>query len=198
MPATVVMRATKPPLTATFGQFLLTAGGFWFLLHVHLATAQFSAAIQQHPNRRLLPSDAQCGAGADKSQIALDARTQPNEFPFVALLLRAQRPLCGGALINERYVLTAAACFESPDRPSPDRLRLGELHLHSDPDCGDWPDDYATNGGQRACAAPMQEFPVDVLADVLLHGRWDSSRRQHDIALVRLPEPADLSNGNEN
>ncbi|XP_040579851.1 venom peptide isomerase heavy chain [Lepeophtheirus salmonis] len=62
------------------------------------------------------------------------------EFPFVALLgyesvsiKRNYDYLCGGVLINRRYVITAAHC-ETDEKPIK-TVVLGEFDIRDDPDC---------------------------------------------------------------
>lgn len=51
----------------------------------------------------------------EKSLIVSGVKAEPKEFPFMALLFYKDEEtvnyLCGGTLISNKYVLTAAHCF---------------------------------------------------------------------------------------
>ncbi|XP_058452853.1 serine protease snake-like isoform X2 [Malaya genurostris] len=90
-----------------------------------------------------------------------------NEFPHQALLgypeantsLRKVEFICGGSLISDRFVLTAAHC----GRPSVVRL------------------------GEHVIGEIGEEVDFDV-EDYLKHPEYSVSRSYHDIALVKLAE----------
>ncbi|KAF2900708.1 hypothetical protein ILUMI_05478 [Ignelater luminosus] len=97
------------------------------------------------------------------------------EFPWLVYLKSGQsnKFVCGGSLINSRYVLTAGHCVT--DRSNIVSVRLGEHNVKTDVDCD----------GSKYCSDP----PVDVeVEEVILHEGYneDDSYIQVDIALLRL------------
>lgn len=121
----------------------------------------------------------ECGKQS-KPRIANGKVAEVFEFPWMALLRGFDGTFhCGGSLIAERYVLTAAHCGFIQVWS----VRLGETDLSQDVDCNQYP------GEEEDCADPPQDIPVDKF----LRRKYSASQKKNDIALVRLKYAAQLS-----
>ncbi|MFJ8660784.1 serine protease [Streptomyces sp. NPDC093795] len=101
---------------------------------------------------------------------------RPHQYPFMAGLVDTveRRVMCGGALIGDRYVLTAAHCltgsYSSPARVG---VLLGDHDLTTGAD-----------SPHAVLVTPDRFLP---------HPEYDPETQRNDIALVRLSEPVALS-----
>ncbi|XP_063593938.1 phenoloxidase-activating factor 1-like [Penaeus indicus] len=133
-------------------------------------------------NGQLLPSN--CGQGSVLGKVFGGTNTVVGEFPWVAALgylaPRSSGPLewnCGGALINDRYVLTAAHCghVDSLFGYTLTAVRLGEHDFSKTKDC---------NSAGINCLPPVQDFTPE---QVILHPSFNKrAPESDDIALIRL------------
>lgn len=104
---------------------------------------------------------------------------KPEEFPHQALIgwpsqdrRRTSVFLCGGTLISEQFVLTAAHCgFFKDLGGKPTVIRLGELNLQDDDD-------------------DQVDFFIDAF---IKHPQFRYKLAYHDIALVKMDQPVLLS-----
>ncbi|KAF5289869.1 hypothetical protein FQR65_LT02003 [Abscondita terminalis] len=131
----------------------------------------------------LLPDADVCGSDPSK-RIVGGQLTLLRQFPWVALL-EYQKPEgrgfhCGGSLINNNYVITAAHCIlRIPKTWRLVSVRLGEHQLDKDPDCDD-----EDRPGFEDCA----DSPIDVpVGSVSVHPEYvNRVGSPNDIALIRL------------
>nr|ACO10356.1 Serine protease easter precursor [Caligus rogercresseyi] len=133
------------------------------------------------------PEKNECGKGTDPIFVIGGQEAKIGGYPFMALL-GYDSPIecteflyvCGGALINKHYVVTAAHCIT--DAPSQIRdVVLGGHDVVTDPDCR-----------KNFCAPKVQRFKAE---KIITHERWNPRRFTdgNDIALIRLDKPAILA-----
>uniref|UniRef100_A0A1A9W7B6 CLIP domain-containing serine protease n=1 Tax=Glossina brevipalpis TaxID=37001 RepID=A0A1A9W7B6_9MUSC len=117
-----------------------------------------------------------CG-DSNTNRVLGGEETNLNEFPWMALL-RYDSPSdefkCGGALITNFYVLTAAHCVRTPDPII--GVRLGEHDLSKNVDCEE-------RGDKVFCAPPVEDFGIK---NILIHPKYSLRSRSNDIALLKL------------
>lgn len=107
-----------------------------------------------------------------------------SQYPWMALIAYedndgTQKFRCGGSLINENYILTAAQCITNLKSYKLAGVRLGEYDLRTEIDC------YSTRG----CAPPIQDFSI---SHVIPHPLFNPNTIENDIGLLRLNRPANL------
>lgn len=134
----------------------------------------------KHPNYDKLPNDI-CGPITMNPgfRITSGSKTFLGEFPWMALLIYYQNGIfdfrCGGSLISERYVLTAAHCITDTLAG----IRLGEYDTGKVQDC-----EHGT------CAPSVQDFYIE---SYKVHEEYNSSTFANDIALIKLATPAEFN-----
>ncbi|XP_055842605.1 serine protease grass-like [Episyrphus balteatus] len=130
---------------------------------------------------------SKCGKREIELTKTTDKTVQPQEFPWMALLVYFDgltRTLgCDGSLITERYVLTTAQCIRMENKTLVS-VRLGEYNTLQRDDC-------TGNEINRNCAPPVQEIDVE---EAIYYQDYDPNSISFigDIGLVRLKTKAIL------
>ncbi|XP_034472458.1 serine protease easter-like [Drosophila innubila] len=137
------------------------------------------------PQTVVLPQPGVCGIDANGIADRVIAGTVSGimEYPWMALLRYTSdgeeySHLCGGSLIHERWVLTAAHCVPARDADQQlKQVRLGEWNTTSSPDCQQFRTD-------RQCAPPHIDVDIE---RIIVHELYTPlNNYANDIALIRL------------
>ncbi|XP_069193285.1 trypsin-1-like [Procambarus clarkii] len=126
-----------------------------------------------------------CGV-ANENRIVGGFETSPNEFPWVVGLAFDGNTTysCGGTIINNQYILTAAHCLydQNTFQPrNPSTIKVGVADYNQNSHADDIP------GVTRLVS--IQNFTI--------HPNYTFFNVTDDIALVKLAEPLDLTSHRE-
>ncbi|XP_062131608.1 trypsin-1 [Drosophila sulfurigaster albostrigata] len=137
-----------------------------------------SASSPSLANEPALSSDAKafrvnrcasCTCGVpNANRIVGGTQVRSNKYPWIAQMIRGSFLFCGGTLINDRYVLTAAHCVHEMDMTGVS-VRLLQLDRNS-----------------------QQQGITRAVAFAHPHAGYDPVRLVNDIALLRLDAPVPL------
>ncbi|XP_067140795.1 trypsin-1-like [Centruroides vittatus] len=134
------------------------------------------------PRGKVSRRDGLCGVSKtfyEGDRIVGGRKALPGEFPWQVSLQRntwffGSSHICGGSVLNENWVLTAAHCVHGV--PSNKFLVKFGLQILSD-------------SGPGVVSRKVSE--------IVVHSDYDDSSLHNDIALLRLSTPLDLSSSNE-
>ncbi|KAG8233782.1 hypothetical protein J437_LFUL003854 [Ladona fulva] len=132
------------------------------------------------------------------NKLQSESWTTPGEYPWLAVLLYESKDmphpqlqnLCGGTLINDRYVLTSAYCLSIP-KYELEYVRLGEFNVeYFEKDCKDLEENIFDIIAFEACSTIP---PIDYdYSEIILHPKYvyhdDVICGTHDIGLIRLAQ----------
>ncbi|XP_033024295.1 serine protease 53-like [Lacerta agilis] len=121
----------------------------------------------------LLPMLLQvCGKPAQRIIGGQPAPSDGLSWPWQVSILYRDQPICGGALIAEKWVLSAAHCFPN----------IKIQTTHSDVVLGAY---QLLNISSNTVTSDIQQ--------IILHPNYDSDRSRGDIALVELKSPVSFT-----
>ncbi|XP_035901879.1 trypsin-1-like [Anopheles stephensi] len=150
------------------GKAPLLNSGVWTWITTVFGMPIFSVFAYRAAPRNCPPCS--CGTNTNNSKIVGGHEAEIGRYPWMAALYYNNRFICGGSLINDRYVLTAAHCVFGSDRS---RFRV-KLLMH----------DRAVpkeDSFERKVSYIMTNWFVNVLVFIT-----------NDVALLKLSEPVPL------
>ncbi|EFN86241.1 proclotting enzyme [Harpegnathos saltator] len=120
---------------------------------------------------------SQCGAkngNQDQERIVGGRPADPGEWPWIAALFNAGRQFCGGSLIDDRHILTAAHCVANMNSWDVARLtvRIGDYNIK-------------TNTEIRHIEKRIQR--------VVRHRGFNAQTLYNDVALLTMNEPVEFT-----
>jgi len=95
---------------------------------------------------------------------------QANSWPW-QILLRGTNNMCGGALIDEQHVLTAAHCINTPVQAANYKVYIGAHEINK----------------------PMYMEQELSVSKIWVHEQYDDQTTANDIAVIRLTKPVTIS-----
>uniref|UniRef100_A0A4Y0BFK3 CLIP domain-containing serine protease n=1 Tax=Anopheles funestus TaxID=62324 RepID=A0A4Y0BFK3_ANOFN len=123
------------------------------------------------------------------NRIAHGNATRVFEYPWMVLLRYTLKGKlqdgCGGSLINNRYVLTAAHCIKTPYSLKLVKVRLGEHDKSQEVDC------HVYSDGETDCADPA--IDVDIESTVVHKNYNRPIKFRHDIGLIRMAQEVEFT-----
>ncbi|XP_034413555.1 LOW QUALITY PROTEIN: serine protease 27-like [Cyclopterus lumpus] len=111
-----------------------------------------------------------CGQAPKNPRIVGGQNASPGSWPWFVSLNKAGGPFCGGSLINDQWVLTAAHCVPG-----------NELF------------NITTYLGRLTQSGPNVNLVSRKLKDIICHPSYDSQTNENDICLLKLLAPVDFT-----
>ncbi|KAM4632427.1 serine protease 53 [Discoglossus pictus] len=116
-----------------------------------------------------------CGKQGLLMRIYGGSSSVPGEWPWHAALSHMGKPICGGSLISDRWILSAAHCFN------------GNLTLKD-------PKSWTVHlGFSKLGGSPETSAVSMVPSRILIHGNFMRAIYGQDLALIELPKPVTLT-----
>uniref|UniRef100_T1GQQ3 Phenoloxidase-activating factor 2 n=1 Tax=Megaselia scalaris TaxID=36166 RepID=T1GQQ3_MEGSC len=131
----------------------------------------YNKDVSRVVNSSIRPEQRGCGISARQFPKIIGARAvDPEEWPWMVAITRKGHPAawCGGSLITDRHILTAAHCIDK-FKPKDLIVRLGEYNF------------------KQLNETRFRDFNISAMVH---HVDYDPSTYENDIALMRIEQPA--------
>jgi len=117
------------------------------------------------------PLDCMCGLAKRSTKIVGGIETEVNEYPWQAALILNDQFQCGGSLISDQWVLSAAHCI-----------------------MGNPPESFKITMGEHDQSSETEADTVTIDVDQIInHPNYDSATENNDFTLMKLKEKIDFS-----
>ncbi|KAG9493928.1 hypothetical protein GDO78_001672 [Eleutherodactylus coqui] len=165
--------------------------------YVTFSTSENSTTYQstvtylcQEPYYSMIPNITVCGfpkfTRSKVARISRGSTAQRGISPWIAMLSRASNnmPFCGGTLIGDRWIVTAAHCLH--DELDEENVVLTQAHLLS-------PSSFNIILGKHRTSKIDDTEQVLQAKNLILHPEYNRSTFQNDVALLELSYKASLN-----
>ncbi|KAM9305347.1 polyserase-2-like [Gastrophryne carolinensis] len=119
-----------------------------------------------------------CGTQGLQVRIFGGNKVAPGEFPWHVTMTFNGKPFCGGSLISDRWIVTAAHCFDRTATEDKRDHKLWRVHL----------------GFTKMGQSQQESSAVTVVPSrIMVHERYHTYTDGFDIALVEFSQPVNFT-----
>ncbi|CAH0728369.1 unnamed protein product, partial [Brenthis ino] len=149
----------------------------------HVKSENFWLDVANHSAWKRL-DDLECGFSAT-DRIIGGMNAALGQFPWVVRLGYSLQEyndfdwMCGGALLTDLHLITAAHCVKAEDDYQLSVIRVGEYDTETNPDCQ-----------LHVCAPPVQDRKIRAIR---MHPNFDKPPFHNDVAIIEMDKPVELN-----